>query len=255
LGISSAWAQDENSFEAVAELNSYKLVPPILSSRTGTLELTFVKPASTTDGSPITGEALALASPLNPWIVTLRAPGDESFAISNIRLYFGQYFANGQPIATLCDNAIDTLRCSEFMTAAGTVKISDIQFHDAQFPNEVGSQFSLIDCNSRLREDESGFNILMDFIRRGLIYVVVNSPYTAVQGQDILDCLNPENSPMINRIVEYDSPLCNFKIGAFCFAPDRGRTISDGDVRGTLRLTSQNNVLRRLSEFTDLLGL
>ncbi len=236
LGISSAWAQDENSLDASAELSSFKVIPPLLSSATGTIELTFVGSASPTEGTPITEEVVAQALQEGNARARITWPRNQLRGIDNIRLYFGQYFANGRPVATLCDDTIPSMECDCTSVEENGVednfcisvdkefKFSDIQFQPAQ-TFSAGNE--LIDEDRRLYVDEMGFNVLNDLIKRGLIYVVVNSEYTAK--------LNPATGH-----IDYTAPEAS---------------IIDGDLRGTLRLASQTEVLRRLHELSNFLGL
>lgn len=210
LSGSAAWAA--GSFAAKANLDSFKLVPPLLTSRSGDLTLTFFKP------TPTTAKTIALVVQRNPWRTRTRAPGDQVFGVQNIRLYFGQRFANGQPIATLCDDAIDTLKCTPTeenedgtrRTFENEFELRDIQFQEQQI-GTAGNE--LIDSDRRLRNDESGFMVIKDLIKRGLIYVVINSAFKAELGPD------SDQDPETDE---------------FIYTRDLVR-ITDGDLRGTLR--------------------
>jgi hypothetical protein len=271
LGISSAWAQDEDSFEAVAELNTYKLIPPALSNLTGKVTLTFVRSIPPTEGTPTTEAIIAQAPEGDPW-ADIDTPQNQTLPgsqVTNARLYFGQYFTNGRPIATLCDENIPSMKCNcggeggegrpTCRLPEGRVQLirfSDIKFHQGQLLERAVSDgesalipFELVDSDRRLSDGgqsgpQHGFDVLKDLIERGLIYVVINSPYDAVMDPDREDAV----------IKEYELPNCNSAPGVFCITPE-GDIRTDGDLRGTLRLASQNEVLRRLSEISTFLGL
>lgn len=215
----AVWAQ---SFKAKADLDTFHLVPSILGSRRGNVTITIHKPP------PITEGTIALAPPLNPWTIKTRAPGNlELLIVENIRLYFGQRFVNGQPIATLCDASIDTADTDTICNDGGNLALSDIRFQSTQTVVDVTvPDEGVLDEEGRLDNDESGFRLLKGLINRGLIYVVINSPYKA-------KVVKTDTGP----IVEYTPPprRCFFLASFICTTP-KGEIISDGDIRGTLRL-------------------
>lgn len=228
LSGSSAWAADENSFVAKAELGSFKVIPPIFSDRTGDITLTFEKP------TPTTGETLVPAQKRkrNRARIKTKAPGDQAFGVQNIRLYFGQRFANGLPIAALCDDDVDTLNALECIdtgpedpdpevqddqkTIENEFELSDIQFQRQQWLSPI----SIGTFSGRLSNSEIGFMRIKDLIKGGLIYVVINSKYDAK-----LDPNPSDQDPETDDVI-YIPP-----------APDpEGGIIIDGELRGTLSL-------------------
>lgn len=272
LSLSSAWAA--GGFTAEAKLDGFNVVPPVLTSRTDTtLELTFESQPSTTatslllnSANAVIRAALAQAAPvLNPWAFRSRKPLQQGIDVQNIRLYFGQHFANGQPILTLCDQAIPNLKCQGTVSdddndeiedtdfKGPRFKLSDILFQGSPVANTGTNQVTVLgvllgttdslDENPvfRVPDDENGLKLLKALIKRGLIYVVVNSPYDAEVGPD------PDGDPNTDDmvIVGYKPPTCSFLPLFFCKTPDvtdeEGRIIeglikTDGELRGTLRI-------------------
>jgi hypothetical protein len=227
LSGSSAWAVDENSFVARAKLDSYKLIPSILSLREAELTLTFNKPTPPTNGETL---ARAQMRRKNPWKIKAKAPGDESFTVNNIRVYFGQRFANGLPIATLCDNDIDTLKCEEGTTETGeqTFEDDELELHDIQFQGQqtAGGAIQVDPNGLRLYNDERGFEVIKDLIQRGLIYVVINSIYKAELGPD------SDNNPETDDTIYTPDPNINVTPPHL-----QGGIIIDGFLRGTLSVS------------------
>lgn len=234
LAGSSAWATGGNSFVAEAksdDVNGFNVVPPVLTSRTtDDVCLEFTSQPSTT----ATGEELP--SPArNPWRIRVRQPGIQGdLPVSNIRLYFGQHFANGRPIATLCDQAISTLKCEDKSTdispnpgisltdigadiGAG-FQLSDIQFQGQQVDFCCGSATIegtfLRDVEKDrvvLPNDKDGLAIIKALIGRGLIYIVINSAFEAtLNGGEIIG-----------------------------YTPTTGVIDGDGEIRGTLSLARE----------------
>lgn len=227
LSLSLAWTAEGNSFVAEAELDGFNVVPPVLTSKTtdeGCLE--FKSQPSTT----VTGETLALVAG-NPWTIRVRQPMNQVSERSNIRLYFGQHFANGRPIATLCDNDISNLECGDKDTQIptdlgfqlndirGEFPLSDIQFQGQQVDfccdtatiagvTLVRTEEDMEKDRLELPNDENGLEVIKALIERGLIYVVINSKFKA--------------SLKSGEIIGY--------------RPRRGVIDGDGEIRGTLRL-------------------
>ncbi|MGH8615483.1 MAG: hypothetical protein ACREYF_26545 [Gammaproteobacteria bacterium] len=237
LSGSAVWAQ---SFKAKADLDSLNLVPPILSQRGGTITLTFKKPTPATTG---TGFAAARVRsrppPTNPAVIETTDPGNlQAFEVKNIRLYFGQRFADGHPIATLCDNDIDPalgFKCpiiqSDPTASPRMVKfaLSDFQFEGFQLQRDIDDTDSQVDENRRVPEDKNGLRLIKELIKRGLIYVVVNSEFKAKVGEDEF------GTPPITTIVGYKPPKCSLLPSFYCKKPN-GDIIIDGVIRGTLHL-------------------
>lgn len=217
LSGSAAWAQ--NSFVATAGVNGFRVVPSILTSLRGTLTLPFrISPPTTT-------EETIERRPRNPWTFNGRQPQNEGGSIFNIRLYIGQHFANGQPIATLCDDNIDDnipdnipeLECVEIGDGNDQTRIfkatKEFELRDIQFPKRQATipGVGMIGGDGRVENDASGLKVLQRLINRGLIYVVINSAFTAKLGPD----------------------------GIIYTAPAPG--IVDGELRGALRLVPPKN--------------
>lgn len=242
---SAVWAE---SFKAKAALDGFNLVPPILSDRSGTITLTFNKPppTPTTFGTNF-APALALRpKPTNPGTIGTTKPGNTQgdVTVENVRLYFGQRFAHGHPIATLCDNDIDLdkdniddLPCPDTGTT-GTVKfaLSDFQFVPVQLQRFIDETDSQVDVNRRIPDNEEGFRLIKKLIKRRLIYVVVNSEFKARIGAE-QDEDEDGNPITITTIVRYKPPKCSILPSFYCKKPNGG-IITDGIMRGTLRLVS-----------------
>lgn len=264
LSGSSAWATDENSFVAKAKLNSFNLVPPVLSEGTAEVTLPFSKPTP----AITTGEFIALAQrEFNPWRLRIRRPGISiSNTINNIRLYFGQHFADGQPIATLCDVNIDK-ECPPLSEAADpvtgertlendkfTLELRDIQFQPLA-PNpdnpevniDTGRAITDGDVNGinrdtgRVNNDETGVKLIKGLIKQGLIYVVINSKYEAKLGPETDE--DPETDDIIYTPPAPDptNPDPEAKVVTQRDLTTQFRDlflIVDGEFRGTLCLVS-----------------
>lgn len=249
LSGSAAWATGANSFFATAELDGLKVVPSILTSLRATLTLPFrISPPTTT------GQAIELRR-RNPWTVTARQPSNQLNGISNIRLYFGQKFANGQPIATLCDNIpeLPELNCvcprqtndvgETFITCEPSEK-EEFDLRDIRFPKQPPVNFPQlsipnvgeIGADRRVKNDASGLKVLNRLINRGLIYVVINSAFTAK--------LCPETDPKCCDAANDLGCDVDPKTDDIMYTPpatDPGSFIIDGELRGTLRLVPPKN--------------
>jgi hypothetical protein len=222
---SSAWAQD--SFVAKATLNGANVVPSVLSVFKGELCLTISEPPTTTAQAigPLQRRRRS-----NPWQINFGGTGILfGVPVRNVRVYFGQSFANGQPILTLCDDDIkvsddtDEDECPEVIDDRSDVKgpnfdLNSIQFQREQIDeNSRNPSFGLVDKAGRLRNDLSceespnncGFLVIKRLIEeQGLIYVVVNSDFKAKKRKD----------------------------GTIKYKPPKGRLVVDGDFRGTLSI-------------------
>ena len=227
---SVAWAAD--SFVAKAKLTSFNVVPSIFATAEGELTITFMKPTTT-------GATIAQALPRrNPWGSGIRRPGNDLTSLRNIRLYFGQRFANGLPILTLCDDQFHSEfpeggvpPCNlEIDEGSGGFELNDIQFQNAQLKAGGGGGIADNSCR-QLTDDGDGFNLIRNLIKRGLIYVVVGSAFKA----------SPDPDPACPGGIIYTPPAPDLT------NPDgteRDLTtqfrdlflIVDGELRGTLRL-------------------
>lgn len=220
LSGSATWAAGGNSFVAKAKLNGFNVVPPILTLVTTTLTITFRKP--TTIEATV---ALAQRRRQNPWA------GLPDFGagnnLDNIRVYFDHRVANGVPILTLCDNDFTALGVPSCGSAdmdefSRDFTLDRIQFQANQVDFDPDTVPPGIDvaCN-QLINDEDGFKTIRDLIKRGLIYIVVNSKFEAAK-------LSPPPPDPENP----DPDACTKD--TIIYTPRPG--IGDGDLRGTLRL-------------------
>lgn len=211
----SAWAQD--SFVATTELSGFNVVPSVESE----VESDLLLPFSEATAPSTTGETTLAQAQLNPWRFRLTIPLNVvgSFKLRNIRLYFGQRFANGQPIATLCDDKIRKIgRCPENPDLEEQILIGNLSLSSIQFPPEQRGITNDLDQQGRLLDstaepcfddlDHCGLQVMKRLIKNGLIYVVVNSDFNAKLRED----------------------------GTITHEPRKGRLTVDGDLRGTLRL-------------------
>lgn len=237
----SAWAAD--SFVALATFNGDEVVPSVLSAFSGDLCLTISELETSGDlcrtiSEPETSrqandQTLAAARPRRPGL-TLRFPRNRACddVVENVRLYFGQRFANGQPILTLCDDDFKEDGCHVKIVGEDEVICTnpgpcndpdpqcdplDFDLNSVQFQSEQrGVDDSQInDLDGRLHDKDCedttdpfrrcGFLVIKDLIKRGLIYVVVNSDFKAMRAD-----------------------------GTIRYKPPKGRLAVDGLLRGTL---------------------
>ncbi|MCI0558294.1 MAG: hypothetical protein MN733_07340 [Nitrososphaera sp.] len=221
----SAWAGD--SFVVEARLTGGKVVPSVLSTVKGDLCLIISEPQTTS--TQTIGQTVAQQVRRRPGVIII-APGNllGSDVVKNIRMYFGQRFANGQPIITLCDDDFKKEGC--FIPEGGDEVCAnesvldeppapceplDFDLNSVQFQSEqIGLTENQVDPTGRLFDvpcpgdidSECGFLVIKDLIKRGLIYVVVNSDFKAKKRKD----------------------------GTVRYRPPKERLAVDGDLRGTL---------------------
>jgi len=221
LSVSASWATDGVSFVAKASLDGLKVVPPVFTSLTASVCLEFLEIESQ-PSTTATGEALPQVLAGNPGIVRPRQPSQEfSTIIENVRFYLGQPFTNGQPVATLCDNAIKDLQCGEISVPfIREFKLSDFLFQRPQNTfgffdvtvagvtlNVTTPDIVPVTGNAiRLQDTERALELLKALIKRRLIYVVINSGFEAILNKS-------------DEIIRY--------------RPRRG-FIGDGEIRDTL---------------------
>lgn len=228
LSVSASWATDGISFVAKATLDGLKVVPPVLTTVVAQVCLEFLE----IESQPLTtatGEAVPQVLAGNPGIVRPRPPGDEVGSdIENVRFYLGQRFTNGRPIVTLCDNAIKDLQCGgiEGGPFIREFKLSDFRFQRPEQQNTGGFSVTVAgirldverdivhvtDDIFRLGDTETALALIKALIKRGLIYVVINSEFKAI--------LNKKG-----KIIRY--------------RPRRGFIDGDGESRGTLGLAPE----------------
>lgn len=235
----SAWARDE--IVAVAEPDGLKVVPPVLTPKTdAALTLRLALDSQTPPTARAAGEALAQTTP--NFRTKVKEPKNQTDRTRNIRLYLGQPFANGQPIATLCDNDITGRECvdgtgmppsDDEPTYQGPLELSDFLFQGQQtrletvsatvtiagvnlnINSESADIFSLPDDKTfQLQNTKGALELIRTLIDRRLIYVVINSNFDA--------CVDN---------------ACVDKSGAIIgYLPPKPGTIGDGELRGTLHL-------------------
>lgn len=239
LSLSSVWAAP--GFTAKAKLDGFKVVPPALTPKqTATLTLKFRRqpPAAA-------GETFAQRPPRPPrrgnvWDMSLTEPSDQTTGpVTNIRLYLGQPFANGRPIATLCDNddtdrpicttedeermfeeeqefeLNDILFQGQRITSSAFTTIAGITLSVA-LPTEKGADI-VEETNTafRLQNTENALKLIRTLIKRGLIYAVVNSEFIAtVRGGEIIG-YEPRRG-VIDRDGEMRGRLCLPPKGSQC---------------------------------------
>lgn len=243
LSLSSAWAADDIAFVATVELDGFQVIPPVLTSKRGEVCLEFGD-FETLLTTTATGEVVARILAGNPGRVQTTGGFDEAVETNNIRLYFGQPFANGRPIATLCDNAIKSLECNADTQGdvtvfnIGSLRLRDIHFQGQQLRTLLGGTLiisgigagdqacdvkvdDVTDCpDKHKRIIVTELELIKFLIERGLIYMVFNSNFTASKAK---------------------SRLLGGLVDILRYQPPKRGTIGDGEIRGTLGLAPEGS--------------